>query len=133
MMESPLLERPRSDTVATQIVDCDPPTRVFDKLLSGEREQGVTWATVARKLQSFYALEDDWDGDGASAPSREAIESARDFVADIRGAGWPLPRSNPLVSPMGTICFIWNEPSGYILEIEIDDCGTDLTVYDANS
>jgi hypothetical protein len=59
-------------------------------------------------LDEIAALKDDWDGQGAKAPSVETIKVARDFEAR-----WPIFANRITVSPDGTIIFEWQYEGRY--------------------
>ena len=60
------------------------------------------------KLESYGELEDDWDGEGATAPSKAAVGDVLKFL-DARPDGIPLPL--PEVASIGDIGIYWDHDS----------------------
>jgi hypothetical protein len=91
-------------------------------LASVETPQRMTWPQVSRAITEVAALADNWDGQGADAPTVDTVELARFFVSLIRQAQWPAP-SNVRATPDGCISFEWNNHSELILEAEVSQGG----------
>jgi hypothetical protein len=72
---------------------------------------------LIEQLNTMMSLEDDWDGMGAEAPSREIILSAIDLVEVFRSRGYP-PPTRVAATPSATVGLEWQEPPVY-LEVEI--------------
>ncbi len=80
-------------------------------------EAGRSEGTV-RKLVEFLSLDDDWDGLGAKAPSRELLASAVGlaYLLNERGVD-PPQRAVPGVE--GSVIFEWQLPNGIYGEVEV--------------
>ena len=68
------------------------------------------------KLDSYGALEDDWDGEGATAPSNAAVEDVLEFL-DARPDDIPLPL--PEVASIGDIGIYWDR-DGIFAEVQFE-------------
>lgn len=81
------------------------------------------WAQWFENLLSIRSLQDDWDGDGADAPTPEVVDAASRFLNAIRRSKqFPVP--NRIVpSPNGTVVIEWQLPNIYI-EAEITAADT---------
>src|SRR5262249_51228524 len=75
------------------------------------------WDHVIEQLKTMMSLEDDWDGMGAEAPSREMMVSAIDLAEVFRSRGYP-PPTRVAATPSATVGLEWQEPPVY-LEVEI--------------
>lgn len=83
-----------------------------------EREQ---WDQIVDDLLGMRALQNDWDGMGAEAPSSELVESSLRFAQTLRCKGFPCP-SRVGAGPNGTVLFEWQLEPMY-LEAEITQPG----------
>lgn len=69
------------------------------------------------ELLRLRRLESDWDGQGAEAPTPEAVDTALTIAGELRSAGMP-PADRALAGVNGTVFFEWHDPTQY-LEIEV--------------
>lgn len=80
-------------------------------------QTGMIWAYVIRSVQGLENLQDDWDGQGAEAPSlaiiRAAIRVAENFQKSCEQ-----PPVTAVATPAGTVLFTWEDQSSYF-EFEI--------------
>ena len=79
--------------------------------------KAAKWDQVIEQLNAMMSLEDDWDGLGAEAPSREIIIGAIDLAELFRSRGYP-PPTRVAATPSATAGLEWQEPPVY-LEVEI--------------
>jgi len=78
----------------------------------------TSWDESFQKLQEYGGYEDDWDGQGASAPTHELTESAWQLIKILRAKGITAPAwTVPGVG--GTVAFEWLLEEGRSLEIEV--------------
>jgi hypothetical protein len=81
-------------------------------------EDAGPWEPVVRKIIEFRHLDDNWDGSGAEAPSRELLESAIGLAyVFIENEVDPPARVVPGVE--GSVLFEWQDPDGTYTEVEI--------------
>ena len=80
--------------------------------------QPQPWRKVLDDLVAMQRLADDWDGQGASAPSGELLRSALGLAKLLQVQGAP-PPSCAVAGTSGTIVFIWQVPDGTYGEVEI--------------
>ena len=79
---------------------------------------GPREATV-QKIEEFQHLEDDWDGFGAVAPSRELLVSAIGLAYLFYEQGVDPPHC--VVPGLdGSVNLEWQDPDGTIAEVQID-------------
>lgn len=74
------------------------------------------WRRAGQRLSEFYFLPEDWDGEGAEAPSSNAL-TAGDYLRRLYLAGGRPPTAVSL-TPLGTIVLEWRRGDDY-LEAEI--------------
>lgn len=79
------------------------------------------WGSLIDGLLSVRTLDDDWDGQGAVAPSPNLVDAAIRLAqffqaAGVRPADFAIPGVN------GTILFEWHDPVEYV-EVEMDGPG----------
>ena len=79
-------------------------------------------------LDDFAKYEYDWDGQGAEAPSRTVIASARHYLDRLDKDSRMLPFEIS-AGPDGSICFEW-VCKRFTQIVQIDDSGRALTVID---
>jgi hypothetical protein len=79
--------------------------------------RAAKWDQLIERLNTMMLLEDDWDGMGAEAPSREIILSAINLVEVFRSRGYP-PPARVAPTPSATVGLEWQEPTVY-LEVEV--------------
>jgi len=89
------------------------------KPAAGPIKDAGPWETAVQKIVGFQNLEDDWDGQGAKAPSRDLLESAIGLAYTYNHNGVPPPQC---VVPGidGSVVFEWQHPDGTFAEVEID-------------
>jgi hypothetical protein len=88
-------------------------------LASPRRNKSAQWQIARRKIQEMYALQDDWDGNGATAPSPELVYSA-DRTAQMLDLQGVDPPCRIMSSSEGTIVFEWQSRHVYS-ELEVID------------
>jgi hypothetical protein len=77
------------------------------------------WEAIVQQIVEFQHLENDWDGFGAEAPSRELLESAIGLAYCYFEQGVDPPQR---IAPgvCGSVIFEWQDPNGTYAEVEID-------------
>jgi len=75
------------------------------------------WEQAIGKLYMMMSLEDDWDGQGAEAPSKEIVVGAIELAAELRFLDYP-PPTRVAAAPCGTVGLEWQWPLVY-LEVEV--------------
>jgi hypothetical protein len=75
------------------------------------------WCRVIQSLQQLKSLRDDWDGQGALAPSIGIVEAAIGLAELYRQHDYS-PPTTALATPAGTVLFEWRRQTTYY-EIEI--------------
>jgi hypothetical protein len=96
-----------------------PPTRPLEKdaFLYARTPEPDAWSQRLDDLLQIRLLEDDWDGQGAKAPSTELVDSAIGLAEIFRQQGQDAPcRIVPGVN--GTVLFEWQHGDMYE-EIEV--------------
>lgn len=90
--------------------------------VDGEQEVGSDagpWQPTVKKIVEFQHLGDDWDGQGAQAPSFDLVASAVGLAYLLHQQGVDPP--NCVVPGVeGAVVFEWHFPDGTYSEIEID-------------
>jgi len=76
-----------------------------------------TWADLINSLLEIGNLADDWDGQGAEAPTQGVVDGAIALAQTLR-AEQHVPADRVVPSVNGTIYFEWYLPEGY-REIEV--------------
>jgi hypothetical protein len=69
------------------------------------------WTRISEKLREWATLEADWDGEGAAAPSAQAVEFAQGCLSELRYSGAPAPKAT--IATDGEIAFEWENGDGY--------------------
>ena len=54
-------------------------------------DSGANWRAVTDKLLDARNLADDWDGQGAAAPPRAAVDLTLTLALSLKSRGWPAP------------------------------------------
>src|SRR5687767_6290040 len=81
------------------------------------------WSRREREICAAGDLSDDWDGEGADAPSAGVVQTALHLVRAIWERGdWP-PPSRVSVTSDGTIVLEWRILDSYV-EAEIENPGS---------
>jgi hypothetical protein len=75
------------------------------------------WRKPLDTLDQISRLQDDWDDDGAVAPSPQLVASTRELLHDLRGRQFPAP-TRVGAGPNGTILLEWQKDLNYF-EIEV--------------
>ena len=76
------------------------------------------WEPAVQKMVTFQHLGDDWDGQGARAPSYEMLASAIGLAYTLYQQGVDPP--NCVVPGVdGSVTFEWHDPDGTYTEVEI--------------
>jgi hypothetical protein len=99
---------------------------ILEVLETARKAPGHSWADVTNELSRVSKLSDDWDGQGADAPSPETVELARTAISRMRKEAWPSP-SFVRATPAGEIAFEWIHDSDLILEAEVSELGIEYT------
>lgn len=76
------------------------------------------WEPAVQKMVAFQSLGDDWDGQGARAPSEEVLKSVIGLAYTLHEQGME-PPSRVVPGPEGSVIFEWQEPDGTYTEIEV--------------
>jgi hypothetical protein len=77
-----------------------------------------SWEPAVRKLVEFQHLGDNWDGLGATAPSRELLASAVGLAYCFSETG-VAPPDCVVPGLDGTVTWEWHDPDGTYTEVEI--------------
>lgn len=90
-----------------------------DGLVSSRTEEalGSNWTAWIDQLLRLRNLEDNWDGEGAEAPSPILVDAAILLTQQFAAAGYP-PADRVIAGVNGTVYFEWHTPLGYA-EIEV--------------
>jgi hypothetical protein len=78
------------------------------------------WTVTIDTLLTLRDIHDDWDGNGATAPSRETVDSALHLAIHFRDLGMREP--NGVVPGVnGTVIFDWQGTDQSYLEVEVTE------------
>jgi len=77
------------------------------------------WEPAIVNIVKFQHLGDNWDGQGAQAPSHELLVSAIGLAYTLNEQGVD-PPSRVVPAPDGSVIFEWQWPNGAYGEIAID-------------
>lgn len=82
----------------------------------------VGWPEVIDDLLAAYKLTDDWDGQGAKAPSQEVVVTALKLATSLKNSGLRHPdECGPSVN--GEVTFYWKwEASSLMFEVTSAAC-----------
>jgi hypothetical protein len=83
-----------------------------------ESQGDFAWDRQILELNSFSERDDDWDGQGAEAPSDELVNSAVRLAERLRENGVDAPTC-VVPGVNGTVVLEWQEPDGAYFEIEV--------------
>ena len=75
-----------------------------------------------KELESFYILEENWDGDGANAIPEVAIDQAKKFLSEILHGHFIQP-TGVAASPEGEVLIFWRNDDEYIEANFFEDGG----------
>jgi len=99
-----------------------------DVLVPATAPMSDSWQKHFDTLDQMAGLKDDWDGDGAIAPSPDLVTSTRELLRDLQNRQVPAP-SRVGAGPNGTILAEWQNGLNYF---EIEVCGPVLLGMDAD-
>ncbi|MBI3461934.1 MAG: hypothetical protein HY000_02600 [Planctomycetes bacterium] len=85
----------------------------------GTIEDQGTWRSAIDQIAAMQNLGDDWDGLGATAPSREVLECAIGLAHLFQQRNVE-PPSCVVPSTAGTVVLIWHFKDGSYSDVEID-------------
>ncbi len=90
----------------------------WDSILA-QKPQADRWAACISTLLSYLSLGDDWNGDGAAAPTPANVYGAVAWLQQLQecGSSCPPPQAVPGVN--GEVLLVWQDRSFY-LEAEIN-------------
>ena len=83
-------------------------------------DDSENWQRRIENLEAFRTYQDDWDGQGAEAPTAELVQSAIHLASILRQAKIDAP-SCVVPGVNGTVVFEWQSEDGAYLEIEITE------------
>jgi hypothetical protein len=119
-MSSATMEK--SNTLTAAQIQRVTATTILDNsalLTERERREPDRWDQITDQLLRIRALQNDWDGMGAEAPSHELVDSSLRLAQSLRGGGQMCP-SRVGAGPNGTILFEWQLGQLYV-EAEITE------------
>lgn len=87
----------------------------LDTEMMATDEPALIVSSTQREIAEFSQLVDDWDGEGATAPSMETIMSASLIAQYVP----PETPAKPMVSASGSISLYWDLARGYA-ELGVD-------------
>jgi hypothetical protein len=76
------------------------------------------WEPAVAEIVAFQHLGDDWDGQGARAPSEEVLKSAIGLAYTLYEQGID-PPSRVVTGLEGSVIFEWQDPDGTYTEVEV--------------
>lgn len=82
-----------------------------DALATGQDERD-RWYAAGVELAAIGWLRDDWDGEGAKAPTPAVLESAIRAFKRFEESGLTAP-SSVVASPNGAVVFTWETATSY--------------------
>jgi hypothetical protein len=85
-------------------------------------DQQNKWVEVYERLNGFIELGENWDGEGASAPSEELIGSVENYLMTIRREQQIPAPDRIVVTTDGDLIVEWQTPD-YIFEFESSSPG----------
>jgi hypothetical protein len=99
--------------VVTRPVATSPWADLSRPTVGPDDERMAGWDRIIRKLHTMLSIDDDWDGMGAKAPSREIVFSAIELASALCSIDdYPAP-TRVAATPAGTIGLEWQQPSVY--------------------
>jgi hypothetical protein len=78
------------------------------------------WDEAVAKMNEFRALTDDYDGQGAKAPSSETLDAAAGLVRELRWVGIHSP-SWVAPGPNGSVNMDWEFEGGVSVSVEVTE------------
>jgi hypothetical protein len=92
-------------------------------LLTSQNEGAQTtiaqWEVILQNLRKMLALRDNWDAEGAKAPTRNSILSVIDLLHQLERRNLQAP-SRVVVGPGGEVAVEWQLDGNYI-ELEVSE------------
>lgn len=85
------------------------------------RSTQAQWNSVARRIQEYLGLDDNWDGMGAEAPNEDLFPTVLDLISTCIQSGMNAPDTVVPVSTGGFL-FEWHNPGMYV-EAEVVEAG----------
>lgn len=92
-----------------------------DLLQSELTDQEATWPEVNDTLLDLLKLQDDWDGQGAAAPTHDLVLECLRFMVQLRNNGSQAPNA-VRANPDGSISLEWHFGEN-LLELELSEHG----------
>ncbi len=86
--------------------------------ISKNNTMNLLYRDLGAAIEQYKSLEEDWDGYGAAAPTREIIDAAIELVRKLKIKNFKAPK--PMLSGSGELGLYWKNNSVYI-EISIDE------------
>ena len=80
-----------------------------------EGPDGDAWGQLLEELQRIRGLGDDWDGQGAEAPSAANVDWAREWVRQMRRYPQAIPPSKAVPGVAGEVYLEWRGASFYLV------------------
>lgn len=91
-------------------------------LVPAESGCDAEWTTAIEKLRSLYSLEEDWDGQGAVAPTPAVVDTAIRLAKQLQDDEKVCPLF-AIAGVDGTVVFEWHLPAGFLqIEVMTPDC-----------
>jgi hypothetical protein len=78
-------------------------------------DNSAAWDRLIDELQRIRMLGDDWDGQGAEAPSAGNVDWAGDWVRQMRRYPQAIPPSRAVPGVVGEVYLEWQGPSFYLV------------------
>ena len=75
----------------------------------------AAWDRLFEELKGIRSLGDDWDGQGAEAPSSANVDWASDWVQQMRGYHQAIPPSRAVPGVSGEVYLEWRAASFYLV------------------
>ena len=76
---------------------------------------GEAWDHLFKELQRLQALGDDWDGQGAEAPSAAVLDWTSDWVRQMSRYPQAIPPSRVVPGVAGEVYLEWQGPTFYLV------------------
>ena len=75
----------------------------------------AAWDRLSEEIEGMRSLGDDWDGQGAEAPSSANVVWASDWVRQMRGYPQAIPPSRVVPGVSGELYLEWRGASFYLV------------------